>query len=430
MSRDLVGRRTWVWWTTGATTALPFGLQNTFAMDMPSVAHVRDETDGGAVSAAADLPGTSSMSPRSRNSRTMQVAKSCVSLVIPLTWNGAAYVASFRVEGTPFRAVVDTGSPFLTVPGTCRDGLRQRWGCYRHEGAPAGLDDTFERYEGRAGTVQWRRGTFVFYQGSVEGSPSGQAQLKDGRDEGAERACWRAPSASSDMDGQPSQNGRADAARDMNDGLLLPNTFVFGVVADSLMGTPGGVFLGLIKHTLRSIRPSFLGQTSVRSFAVDLSCRPPTLTLSSARIPSPASKSIALIDTRRFGDVCERYCARVRDLSVNGSPLRASEGDGVPVLAIFDTGVTGCVVDQALWEKRFKEAKQRRERSLWRNLTVAFRTAEGELVRLRAEDPITTQLSGRLPWPFFQGHVIVVGLAFLEGRRLTIDAEARRAWLA
>ena len=46
--------------------------------------------------------------------------------------------------------------------------------------------------------------------------------------------------------------------------------FTFGVLSESLMDGPGGVFFGLIRDTDAWIRPSFLGQTEVRSFQIDL----------------------------------------------------------------------------------------------------------------------------------------------------------------
>ena len=52
--------------------------------------------------------------------------------------------------------------------------------------------------------------------------------------------------------------------------LLGPELLTFGVVDDDIMSGPGGVFFGLIKNTDSWIRPTFLGQTDIKSFTVDL----------------------------------------------------------------------------------------------------------------------------------------------------------------
>jgi hypothetical protein len=54
--------------------------------------------------------------------------------------------------------------------------------------------------------------------------------------------------------------------------LLFPHSssMTFGVISETLMDGPGGIFLGLVKNTDSWIRPSFLGQSQVTAFSVDL----------------------------------------------------------------------------------------------------------------------------------------------------------------
>ena len=73
------------------------------------------------------------------------------STVLPLALCGGAYCVEYSVDGQRFRAVADTGSPFLLVDGTCGGpGYRGEspWGCYRGDGLSAGLEDTTERFGG------------------------------------------------------------------------------------------------------------------------------------------------------------------------------------------------------------------------------------------------------------------------------------------
>merc|ERR1719446_459832 len=77
---------------------------------------------------------------------------------VPLSLCGGAYCVRYELDGQPFRAVVDTGSPFLLVDGSsCRGGglaaqedpranaaaalSQARWGCYQGAGLESGLED-------------------------------------------------------------------------------------------------------------------------------------------------------------------------------------------------------------------------------------------------------------------------------------------------
>ena len=88
--------------------------------------------------------------------------------VVPLFLCGGAYCAAYELDKQPFRAVVDTGSPFMLVDGTCGTGDASRWGCYRGNGRDAGLTDTDEIYGGSDVGVEWRRGDFRFVQARVD----------------------------------------------------------------------------------------------------------------------------------------------------------------------------------------------------------------------------------------------------------------------
>ncbi len=98
---------------------------------------------------------------------------------------------------------------------------------------------------------------------------------------------------------------------------------------------------------------------------------------------------------------------------------------------IFDTGCTGMAVSPSLLDARYRDARANREKSLWGEVDVVFATASGGTVALRAERPITTPLgSDDRPWGrSLDGHAIVVlGLAFFEGVRTTVDIDGDRIW--
>ena len=307
-------------------------------------------------------------------------------ITIPLTWTGEEYLIYYRINGVLFRAVVDTGSPFLTVPGTptCSNDkalATSKWGCYRPDmSVPSGLDATYELFDGVEGEVEWRSGgplTFVNATGS----------------------------------------------------LLGPPTLIFGVLSKSLMKNPGGVFFGLVKETDSWIRPSLLSQTSVRSFALDL--RIPssaTLSLSTKPMIPPCNDYIRLVnDLRsRYGDPTLHYTAVVKSIYVNGNPFVSSKKKK-PIYAIFDSGVSQFVVCQELFDERYAAARANRERSLWGEVEISFESAEGKPITLTATKPLTTPL-GESPWKV-NGYLVVIGLSFLNNNKLLFDLDDNKLWI-
>lgn len=242
-------------------------------------------------------------------------------------------------------------------------------------------------------------------------------------------------------------------------GEEVPSTtdVVFGVLDRDLLNGSGGVFFGLIKETDRWIRPSFLGQMGYKSFCVDLRhsgdgkdattvgddnrLKSPRLVLSKQSMIGTgnwrgtndsggrieADREIELCvplvrDLRnKYGAPVVHYTAKASKFVVNGLPLLISRNK--PLYIIFDTGVSGMVVSQELFDGRYLQARKNREKSLWGTVAVSFRTDAGEEVTLRANKPITTPLGKATPWKGFRGNLIAVGLAFLDGLATTVDVD-------
>lgn len=287
----------------------------------------------------------------------------------PLSDCGGSYCTVFEVDGQPFRAVIDTGSPFLTVAGSCT----KRWGCYTGQGAPADLPDTYERYEGREGNVHWRRGYVTMGEG--RGRFGGQ--------------------------------------------------LTFGVLSDELVGRPGGVFLGLVKREAAGIRPSFLSQTHFVAFRLDLRDEP-RLDLSSAPLVPSDANAMPLVDLRPMGSPVEHYAVRASRLSVDGSELTL--GDGRPVYAIFDTGTTGLAMSVGLWDAAIAQYMMGAPAPWTGTFAVDMPTKHGQ-VRVEVERPFPTTPIAQVPWAKFDAHLVVLGLAFMQQRALTVDCDKRAVWL-
>jgi hypothetical protein len=298
-------------------------------------------------------------------------------LTVPLYWKPQlnAYVIYYSIHGDRFGAILDTGSPFLTIPNYCDVS---RWGCYRPESSiPSGLPPTMERFDNAEGRVEWRSAPFSFV--NATGS------------------------------------------------MMGPSLITFGVLSDSLMAGPGGVFFGLVRDREDWIRPSFLGQTNVRSFVIDLLSPQKTLTLTTSALNKERAHAIPLVKDlhKRYHDPTVHYTARAKTVLVNGRPL--GKHDGKTIYVIFDTGVTGMAVSQELYDESYQSARQMREKSQWGQVEVAFRTLGGNVKTLSAVKPLTTPL--RMTWNGFNSHLIVLGLSFLDNSKIAIDIDAQKLWI-
>ena len=290
---------------------------------------------------------------------------------VPLEYIPAlnAYVVHYYLFGERFGAIVDTGSPFLTVPSTCsKRSYKYNWGCYHPEKTyGSGLANTIEGFDNNQGPVVWRKAGFAF------------------------------------------------------DGESRPEMLTFGVFGPDLLDGPGGVFLGLIRDTCRWIRPSFLGQTGYNSFRVDLRQTPRLVLSKKSMVHDDEYIPLVRDLNRRYGAPVVHYAARASSFVVNGLPLRLDDRN--PTYVIFDTGLSGMAVSDELFEGRNLQARRNREKSLWGEVRVSFETRAGGAIELRAAKPITTPLGKDTPWTRVRGNLIVLGLAFLDGTALTIDID-------
>mmetsp|Transcript_16810 Transcript_16810/g.37805 ORF Transcript_16810/g.37805 Transcript_16810/m.37805 type:complete len:95 (-) Transcript_16810:390-674(-) len=85
--------------------------------------------------------------------------------------------------------------------------------------------------------------------------------------------------------------------------------------------------------------------------------------------------------------------------------------------------MSGMAVSSELFDGRYLQARKNREKSLWGVVQVAFETKAGDLVELTAKNPLTTSLGQNTPLARFKGNLIVLGLSFLDGAAMTIDAD-------
>ena len=422
------------WFLAAAGT--PTGLAATTSILSPfcsiasAVNEPRSGSDGTTIAAAAPM------------ARVFEYTEdNQTAITVPLAFTGQELLVAYKVDGSTFKAVLDTGSPFLMIPGSCGENTRKKAGCYRNQGIPVPkLTPTIEIFDGFQGEVNWRSALFEFWDVNNNDSINNYV------------AAATAASTASVPTLQTQQRILStDTADDSNDATKKP--VIFGVASEAIMGGPGGVFFGMIRDTDARIRPSFLGQTGVRAFRVNLATQPRTLTLSNRDLiattsddgtTSTLAKATAVADyipmtnilRRKFGDPVGHYTASAQSIFVDGYPLVDTTIDkNSKILVIFDTGVTGMVVSRGLFDEQYTLARKRRAKTLFGNVELKFSTELGKESILRATKPLATPFDPEQTWKKFpkrrEGkkstvHIIVMGLAFLEGRSLTVDIDGER----
>ena len=281
------------------------------------------------------------------------------SIIIPMFEIESIYYINYTMNGIMFRAIVDTGSPFLLVPTICT----RLYGCPPKNSSNSqyestDLDDTVEIYGGQDYDVKWKKGILQFVGSSSTDSFH----------------------SNSFFSGLINRNIKNEINYNINnyDDFIITkfntiNNFQSNVVEDSLLSRgkqkvifasvgydillpPGGVFVGLIKEKSKDIRPTLLGQLGYNSIRFDTRSNYLTLSktsllaspsLSSSSPSSSTTKStldqsvIPLIDLRQYGDPVCHYAVQVRSLEINNKRIG---DDNTTIYAIFDTGTSGCVL--------------------------------------------------------------------------------------
>ena len=239
--------------------------------------------------------------------------------------------------------------------------------------------------------------------------------------------------------------------------MLFPksSSMTFGVLSESLMDGPGGIFLGLVKYTDRRIRPSFLGQSQVSAFSINLMKRDgqsPSLTLygrahdiekaaltaNSEALSANSNYYVTLKQkdyvpltnelNRNYADPTIHYVAIASSINVNGSRL-ASTSRKRKLYVIFDTGCSGMSISPDLFEEQYSLARSRKAKNVWDKVEVEFKTSLGNNFILGAKRPIATPLISNSPWgKKVKGHLIVLGLSFLDDLKITFDIDNSKIW--
>ena len=237
----------------------------------------------------------------------------------------------------------------------------------------------------------------------------------------------------------------------MRDDRLSKNV-VLGVLDNELTNEAGGPLLGMVKFSNSQsekvqLRPTFLeqgcnGKNCISSFMIDSPNRELLLVSGKSLLPPGTNSVIPLVDLRPLGDFVEHYACQVQSLILNGIEFTADSLSSKldkkrSIVAVFDSGLTGCLFTQPLWDDLQKNGANlnnvkaidvgvdtekmntRSEKSELYN----FRTSE-EMNPFFKLDPISLDwFDDEETCPY----VVVLGQTFLIQGSLTIDIDYRRA---
>lgn len=389
---------------------------------------------------ASDALGAQLQSARatrvsSAASSSFATGSSARAIRIPMRLDRAGtYVVEYRIGGTTVRGVLDTGSPFITMESKCGEV----WGCLREEDARrSGLEDTYEIYGLQEdGVTRWVLGDVAF-----DGKDAGEvsAATDEDKNEDETRRTYRVDGLDGDAaDAADAVSSAVSSAADENAATVafaFPE-LSFGVTSQTVGragSAAGGVgsapFVGLVKRRADWIRPTFLEQTDVCSFALDFA--KDELTLSrDALIPKDEKKNVfPLVDLRPLGAPVFHYAVKVDELWINGGKYRPRDRtrQSKPIYAVFDSGVTGVLVSRDLfYDSDFEfgtfecHAKIKAEDGESVSVGTSLRTCTGRCLLLA--------LPVDVPWVGFENaHVVFLGLAFMYANGgVAVDADDGR----
>lgn len=240
-----------------------------------------------------------------------------------------------------------------------------------------------------------------------------------------------------------------------NDGVSI----VIGELDEKLTKESGGPLLGLVKNSnIKSEkiqqRPTFLQQVNllsdssanaqeISSFQIDAINKQLTLVgdqQNTSLIEFDSDDIIELVDLRPLGDFVDHYAFAVDTLSLNDGQHLISAADlgnkghtTQPIIAVFDTGLTGCLFTRPLWEKLIEKIGIE-DPSIVKSVEILKRGGkQGNHISIQSDNtrnPFYYVASIDLDWfddienpPF----VIILGQTFLSQGSLTIDCVNRIA---
>jgi len=327
---------------------------------------------------------------------------------------------SFQV----YRTIVDTGSPYLVLPFAGNgSGRRRRFTQVKDDDAlllsPSDYQSTSEIYGAVTGQIDWKLASYSF------------------RD--------------------PRLQIRQYSSQE------ITSAGVLGVLDEALTNeaTGGGTIqpyglLGLIQNSnpdadrtrFPDPRPTFFEQECIvvendvgsgrtetkriKSFCMNAPLQ--ELSFSTESLIQDQSNSMQLFDLRTYGDFVDHYAVKVKSISFDGLEL-STKGIKRPIVAVFDSGLTGCLLIRPFWDfvQKYYTDNTTDTRD-FRSVSIAVKEVGGAVCNIKSsfEDDQRLFYVNSIDLDWFDDeatapYVIILGQTFLSQGSLTIDMDQRLA---
>lgn len=241
------------------------------------------------------------------------------------------------------------------------------------------------------------------------------------------------------------------------DGNDPTRSIVLGVLDEELTKESGGPLLGLVKNSKGDIstdkvqlRPTFLDQVrllsssnideterEITSFRIDSTNMEFTMLAQkegTSLISDNAQNVINLCDLQSFGDFVDHYAFFIDKLSLNnGEQIITSKTFNRPIVAVFDSGLTGCLFTKPFWDALSFKVGITNPGNILSIEVLKATQSHDKWISIQSDEsknPFYYVSLIQLDWfddennaPF----VIVLGQTFLSQGILTIDIEHRKA---
>jgi hypothetical protein len=358
-----------------------------------------------------------------------------------------------------YRAIVDTGSPYLVLPSS--EELRITSNQPTHW-IGSSLTDTLDTFFGSImfnGNRERLTLANSEYQPTEEiyGSVKGQIEWKlasyQFRDPRLQISRQNSNSKSKINILNASKNAR---------GVVGVLDYALTIEATGGADTEPYALLGLVQNinpnadTMRfpQPRPTFfeqerilgndLDEYKIKSFSLNGPRR--ELTISSENLVQSREDAMPLLDLRPYGDFVDHYAVLVDSVTfnnleiVNSESLQKASRSSVkrPIVAVFDSGLTGCLLTRPFWEVMQTLMTKAKEKdvlfsnniNMLKFYSVAVSAAAKTTLQSSTEDDPRLFYVNPIELDWFDDeetcpYVIVLGQTFLSKGVLTIDMEQR-----
>lgn len=224
---------------------------------------------------------------------------------------------------------------------------------------------------------------------------------------------------------------------DLNQREYTFRDVILGVPDSNVIEETGGIYLGLLAQDRN--RPTVLQELGYTSFCLDYGQA--TLTLSKKTLIDDQSQSSAMtmFDFSPLGSNVFHYGVECHEFDLqlsSGKTLQILFSSlNRPVVVILDSGLTGCVLNDSLWNE-LQERHGSSLRSL-HDVTGArlHLGATSDKMTLASQSQYWNVSSFQLPWFDYDPeqtkhpHVIAAGNTFLSQSKMTIDTRSRQILL-